>query len=650
MELIFLYINHSKTGFIEKQGINLNSHYCFEVTYENGVYTLNQKKKSEVKDCNFFDETGCISNVTAIVGENGSGKTTLLNQFMISYGGVKENVIGREIYNFNRYEDAKRIAIYVENGDIIIFHNIENLNMSQNLKDKEHYLYKGSKELSSIIKENKEFENISRFFITNNYLGEMTNSISIHDSVSDIYMNLSSLHTLKGDFFGKEYLRYKDFNGQLLAFSDMLMSKRPDEFVQQFIDCIYLKNLILRSEHTPFDKCLERDLKISFFSFYRCIEDNFYDDSNEILKQHNNIKSLINISNISSDFDKNLSVLYYNLLEFMAQIKDVRLIGSGKLITSLDELRNIVKENIEAIEKNDLKTYFEKAYSEIENYVKILSREYEVKKKFDYSQPRLERTEFVIRYGEKQYREFLNAICQSIFSNGESFIIKCINIEGIGLSSGERALLNLFSWIVFFPQYRKIRYGELGGLRDNILLLIDELDLYCHPAWQQKLIYYLLEELRIQFAGKNVQLIFTTHSPIVLSDIPKSNTVYLRRSGDGKMLIDKPHNHYETFGSNIYKLFNDAFFLEKSGQIGEFAKRKIENIIKNLWDDKENKIRAIKKNKFYELQHQIEMIGDNLLREKLLDMLFESRYSELDYSQRKIKLYQKKIEELGGNK
>lgn len=389
MELIFLYINHSKTGFIEKQGINLNSHYCFEVTYENGVYTLNQKKKSEVKDCNFFDETGCISNVTAIVGENGSGKTTLLNQFMISYGGVKENVIGREIYNFNRYEDAKRIAIYVENGDIIIFHNIENLNMSQNLKDKEHYLYKGSKELSSIIKENKEFENISRFFITNNYLGEMTNSISIHDSVSDIYMNLSSLHTLKGDFFGKEYLRYKDFNGQLLAFSDMLMSKRPDEFVQQFIDCIYLKNLILRSEHTPFDKCLERDLKISFFSFYRCIEDNFYDDSNEILKKHNNIKSLINISNISSDFDKNLSVLYCNLLEFMAQIKDVRLIGSGKLITSLDELRNIVKENIEAIEKNDLKTYFEKAYSEIENYVKILSREYEVKKKFDYSQPRL---------------------------------------------------------------------------------------------------------------------------------------------------------------------------------------------------------------------------------------------------------------------
>ena len=69
------------------------------------------------------------------------------------------------------------------------------------------------------------------------------------------------------------------------------------------------------------------------------------------------------------------------------------------------------------------------------------------------------------------------------------------------MSSGERAILNLFSWIVFLPQYRKIRYGKLGGLRDNILLLIDELDLYCHPAWQQKLIYYLLEELKTQFAS-----------------------------------------------------------------------------------------------------------------------------------------------------
>ena len=79
MELIFLYINHSKSGFIDKQGINLNSQYYFEVTYEEEKYILFQKKKTEVKHSGFFDDSDCISNVTAIVGENGSGKTTLLN-------------------------------------------------------------------------------------------------------------------------------------------------------------------------------------------------------------------------------------------------------------------------------------------------------------------------------------------------------------------------------------------------------------------------------------------------------------------------------------------------------------------------------------------------------------------------------------------
>ena len=43
MELIFLYINHSKSGFIDKQGINLNSQYYFEVTYEEEKYILFQK-------------------------------------------------------------------------------------------------------------------------------------------------------------------------------------------------------------------------------------------------------------------------------------------------------------------------------------------------------------------------------------------------------------------------------------------------------------------------------------------------------------------------------------------------------------------------------------------------------------------------------
>ena len=49
------------------------------------------------------------------------------------------------------------------------------------------------------------------------------------------------------------------------------------------------------------------------------------------------------------------------------------------------------------------------------------------------------------------------------------------------------------------------------------------------------------------------------------------------------------------------------------------------------------------------MKYQIQKIGDNILREKLLDMLFESRYSEFDYNTRKIKLYREKLRELGEN-
>lgn len=153
MELIFLYVSHSQTGFINDQGVNLNSRYKFEVVYEGGNYILHQTEKIDAMYLDFFDQSGCIENVTAIVGENGSGKTMLLNELMISYGGVKDNSVGKEIYNFNKYNDEKRISIYIENEEMKIFHNIEGLVVDAELKDNEYYLNTNSNEIFSTTKE-----------------------------------------------------------------------------------------------------------------------------------------------------------------------------------------------------------------------------------------------------------------------------------------------------------------------------------------------------------------------------------------------------------------------------------------------------------------------------------------------------------------
>ena len=80
MELVFFYINQTSSKFIEKKGFNFSANYNFNVEYFDGRYVLKQNECNVRLPEYFFDDKGCIANITAIVGENGAGKTTLLNQ------------------------------------------------------------------------------------------------------------------------------------------------------------------------------------------------------------------------------------------------------------------------------------------------------------------------------------------------------------------------------------------------------------------------------------------------------------------------------------------------------------------------------------------------------------------------------------------
>ena len=84
MELVFLYVNLSRSKFIEKSGFNFSPNYNFEVNYKDGWYELSENKQKKTIADDFFDKDRCISNVTAIVGENGAGKTTLLEYILLS--------------------------------------------------------------------------------------------------------------------------------------------------------------------------------------------------------------------------------------------------------------------------------------------------------------------------------------------------------------------------------------------------------------------------------------------------------------------------------------------------------------------------------------------------------------------------------------
>lgn len=129
-----------------------------------------------------------------------------------------------------------------------------------------------------------------------------------------------------------------------------------------------------------------------------------------------------------------------------------------------------------------------------------------------------------------------------------------------GLSSGEMSILNLLARLYSGQKdYEKV---------PNKLLLIDEVDLGLHPEWQRLWVSDVLPLISeiLCSDGQELQVIITTHSPIILSDILNQDIIYL---GDSQL-------QEKTFGQNIYTLFNNSFFLEDVQ--GKFVSEKLINL------------------------------------------------------------------------
>lgn len=165
-----------------------------------------------------------------------------------------------------------------------------------------------------------------------------------------------------------------------------------------------------------------------------------------------------------------------------------------------------------------------------------------------------------------------------------------------GLSSGENSLLSLFAslYYIYGTDYTNPKNGDYkiwnqlkqGGDNqcDSVILLIDEADLTYHPEWQRVFIDILtafLPQIYPPQCCRDIQIILTTHSPILLSDMPQQSVIYLRY--DPEKRCSKVDNSRQpgTFGQNIHLLYKNSFFLEH-GTIGSFARRKMDRLLGEL--------------------------------------------------------------------
>lgn len=143
------------------------------------------------------------------------------------------------------------------------------------------------------------------------------------------------------------------------------------------------------------------------------------------------------------------------------------------------------------------------------------------------------------------------------------------------LSSGEMSLLTLFGRL-------KADYDVLQSDKEPVkdeLVFLDEVETTFHPELQRKIVWLVIWFYEKILVNVRPHLIFSTHSPILLSDIPRSNIVFLGKKGAPRSIDDEIVSN--TFASNIFDLYKDAFFLNK-GTMGAFAADKVDGLLEKL--------------------------------------------------------------------
>ena len=206
------------------------------------------------------------------------------------------------------------------------------------------------------------------------------------------------------------------------------------------------------------------------------------------------------------------------------------------------------------------------------------------------------------------------------------------------LSSGERQFMYLASTIAYHAlnlssvpdDSTRIKYNKLN-------LILDEVEICFHPEYQRLFLDRLLKMIENLGLNKNfdINIILTTHSPFLLSDIPQANVLYLQ-DGDIANEKDIPTN---PFAPNVNDILHQSFFLN-NGFMGEFAQNKINDAISDL-----SATRNISDNRRKEIKSLIEIIGEPLLKQTLQDLYIAKFPNERDEM---IRYYEEKIKELRG--
>jgi predicted ATPase len=569
MKLCYIWIEEYK-GFIN-QGFNLDTEYIYN--YSSPDSNITRVKNPQYIE-NFFD-TG-IANITGIIGKNASGKTNILE--LIQYISDGANTILNKPF----------FAIYSTDKSFIIY-NYKMPSVTNNFKA-EMRNYEGKiPEINSIFFSNvfdgrrhnfgKKIINICTNDLLNSQFGENINKNyqrTIQQQIKFIKSpHFELLENVEEFVNGNESYKLKPSKVVLTSpiWSNIISRVKTfdERYKRETGTDVYLREFVLSFRKKITDNRSANSIKY-FSAFLVYIDfvlnrDLFKYSQNKLYRSkkeyHYLLKPLFNITQNDLRIDE---IYKFFTNEFAILIdKDWNVFETHKFLIDLNEFDFGDQNNQEF--KEDIGTYTNR------------------------------RIQFTLDYNDR-IGSFLIGYLNAITNQSLSY-----SVEWAGISSGHKAYLNLFA--TFYSITSRVT-------ENNVLICIDEGDLYFHPKWQTEFLFKLINILP-KLLGKKCQLFLTTHSPFLLSDLPKNNLLFVQKNETGNLeVIPNKKIEGETFGGNIGELYLDAFFMQ-GNLISHFAAFKIQTLV--------NKIRKNKREINDDDITLINEIGDELIRNQLIKLI-----------------------------
>ena len=582
MELLYIYIWNDKRN-IKGCEYNLSPNYRF--SFQPDTKTFYMEERTSLPN-NWFGKN--IHNVTAIVGKNGAGKTNLIDCIIKALCGQGGGVIFFKYNNLIYTNIPEQLDIYKFSFNVVrIKRGGSPLNQesTNNIKETLVTFYSPTidRGLSNKHSHYSRFRDLSNSFFLRQPLSRLTNAPEYaHISEVDIMQTNDIFRLLLFFIYSNEY-KYSVFESiKLPEYFELKLLYYSDSEPQH-------PTYKVLSSDVPTEKFKARLKKFILTQIF-LLERNYP----ESWDNETTFEEVLLFLNNGENYRP-------NVFDTLCQLYD-----SGDII---------YKEEL---------TGLRKGYYEFKCKIRIgaISQE--------------------LINALYCYYNFIPMAPYASFGTMESNISNAQVVINYGMSSGERALYTFFSRLIgeIFGKQGEIHHAAINKIiHDNkydgktIIILLDEPDLQLHPEWQQKFIDMLLHLLWLYFPKVNFQIIITTHSPILLSDIPKSNVIFIDKNFDGSSRVCNEVDFNETFAANIHSLYNNSFFLDGI-PIGCFAKRKLEELYNRINNG------VLSDN----IIEDIYRIGEPIIRGVLLKLYDEKRKSSK--KSERIKMLQKELSKL----